>query len=72
MSKDQIIFDLIKEEKTRQIEGIELIASENFTSDNVMKATGSENFDFYGLNRQKKYYHLHYYINNVQYSFLGL
>jgi len=41
MSKDQIIFDLIKEEKTRQIEGIELIASENFTSDNVMKATGS-------------------------------
>ena len=41
MSKDEIIFDLIKEEKTRQIEGIELIASENFTSDNVMKATGS-------------------------------
>lgn len=41
MSKDQIIFDLIKDEKTRQIEGIELIASENFTSDNVMKATGS-------------------------------
>ena len=41
MSKDQIIFDLIKEEKIRQIEGIELIASENFTSDNVMKATGS-------------------------------
>jgi glycine hydroxymethyltransferase len=41
MSKDQLIFDLIKEEKIRQIEGIELIASENFTSDNVMKATGS-------------------------------
>jgi len=41
MSKDKIIFDLIKEEKNRQIEGIELIASENFTSDNVMKATGS-------------------------------
>jgi glycine hydroxymethyltransferase len=41
MSKDQIIFDLIKDEKTRQIQGIELIASENFTSDNVMKATGS-------------------------------
>ena len=36
-----MIFDLIKDEKTRQIEGIELIASENFTSDNVMKATGS-------------------------------
>ena len=41
MSKDKIIFDLINEEKTRQIDGIELIASENFTSDNVMKATGS-------------------------------
>ena len=41
MSKDKIIFDLIKEEKNRQIEGVELIASENFTSDNVMKATGS-------------------------------
>ena len=41
MSKDKIIFDLINEEKTRQIEGIELIASENFTSDSVMKATGS-------------------------------
>ena len=41
MPKDKIIFDLINEEKTRQIEGIELIASENFTSDNVMKATGS-------------------------------
>ena len=36
--KDRLI---INEEKTRQIEGIELIASENFTSDNVMKATGS-------------------------------
>ena len=41
MSKDKIIFDLINEEKTRQTEGIELIASENFTSDSVMKATGS-------------------------------
>lgn len=41
MSKDKIIFDLINEEKTRQTKGIELIASENFTSDSVMKATGS-------------------------------
>ncbi|MDA9356774.1 serine hydroxymethyltransferase [Flavobacteriaceae bacterium] len=41
MPKDKIIFDLIQEEKNRQIEGIELIASENFTSDDVMKATGS-------------------------------
>ena len=41
MSKDKLIFDLIKEEKTRQTKGIELIASENYTSDDVMQATGS-------------------------------
>tara|TARA_B100001248_G_scaffold181630_1_gene138250 strand:+ start:44 stop:1327 length:1284 start_codon:yes stop_codon:yes gene_type:complete len=39
-NQDQI-FSLIKEEKNRQLGGLELIASENFTSDNVMKATGS-------------------------------
>ena len=41
MQKDKQIFDLIDAEKKRQIEGIELIASENFTSDQVMLATGS-------------------------------
>ena len=41
MSKDKLIFELIKEEKTRQTKGIELIASENYTSDDVMEATGS-------------------------------
>lgn len=35
------IFQLINEEKQRQINGIELIASENFVSDNVLKAMGS-------------------------------
>lgn len=35
------IFDLIGQELERQQNGIELIASENFTSENVMKATGS-------------------------------
>lgn len=35
------IFDLIEKEKQRQHEHIELIASENFTSENVLKATGS-------------------------------
>ena len=38
---DQAIFNLIDAEYKRQIEGIELIASENFTSETVMKATGS-------------------------------
>tara|TARA_E500000178_G_scaffold44850_1_gene39988 strand:+ start:880 stop:2154 length:1275 start_codon:yes stop_codon:yes gene_type:complete len=41
MNNQDQIFKLIKEEKNRQLGGLELIASENFTSDNVMKATGS-------------------------------
>ena len=41
MQKDSIIFDLIKKEENRQLSGIELIASENFTSPSVMEATGS-------------------------------
>ncbi len=41
MSKDTVIFKLIEEEKHRQLNGIELIASENFVSDQVMQAMGS-------------------------------
>ena len=41
MSKDQIIFNLIEEEKKRQLQGIELIASENFVSNDVMSSMGS-------------------------------
>ena len=41
MKKDTTIFKLIKEEKDRQTRGIELIASENYVSDQVMKAMGS-------------------------------
>ncbi len=41
MQKDNAIFDLIKEEENRQLNGVELIASENFTSPAVMEATGS-------------------------------
>ncbi|NNF19986.1 MAG: serine hydroxymethyltransferase [Flavobacteriaceae bacterium] len=41
MQRDQQVFDLIAEEKERQINGIELIASENFTSEAVMEAAGS-------------------------------
>ena len=38
---DQVIFELIEKEKQRQTHGIELIASENFVSDQVMLAMGS-------------------------------
>lgn len=41
MSRDQIIFDLIAEEKERQTNGLELIASENYVSEQVMDAAGS-------------------------------
>jgi glycine hydroxymethyltransferase len=41
MQRDQLIFDLIDAEKERQLNGIELIASENFTSPQVMEAAGS-------------------------------
>jgi glycine hydroxymethyltransferase len=41
MQRDQHIFELIQAEKERQINGLELIASENFVSDQVMEAAGS-------------------------------
>jgi glycine hydroxymethyltransferase len=41
MNRDQKIFDLIDQERERQTHGIELIASENFASDQVMEAAGS-------------------------------
>ena len=41
MKRDQQLFDLIELERQRQLRGIELIASENFTSEAVMEAAGS-------------------------------
>ncbi|WP_298540935.1 serine hydroxymethyltransferase [uncultured Aquimarina sp.] len=41
MQRDEQIFDLIQDEKERQINGLELIASENFVSEQVMEAAGS-------------------------------
>ena len=41
MKNDSQIFDLIDQERNRQMHGIELIASENFVSDNVLAAMGS-------------------------------
>jgi len=42
MQQDSVIFDLIRQEKARQMHGLELIASENFVSEQVMQAMGSE------------------------------
>ncbi len=41
MKRDTAVFDIIENEKRRQTEGIELIASENFVSNQVMEAMGS-------------------------------
>ncbi|MEZ4799427.1 MAG: serine hydroxymethyltransferase [Flavobacteriales bacterium] len=41
MMRDQLVFDLIEKEHQRQLHGIELIASENFVSEEVMLAMGS-------------------------------
>ena len=41
MKRDDLVFSLIEEEHQRQLKGIELIASENFVSDQVMQAMGS-------------------------------
>ena len=41
MFKDQGVFDLIEQENQRQHKGMELIASENFVSEEVMRAMGS-------------------------------
>ncbi|PID93639.1 MAG: serine hydroxymethyltransferase [Bacteroidetes bacterium] len=41
MRRDELVFDIIGKERKRQMDGIELIASENFVSDQVMEAMGS-------------------------------
>ena len=41
MERDQQVFELIEQEKQRQLHGVELIASENFVSEQVMQAMGS-------------------------------
>ena len=41
MKRDNLVFDIIQKERERQLGGIELIASENFVSDQVMEAMGS-------------------------------
>lgn len=41
MQRDKLVFDIIRKEKERQMHGIELIASENFVSDQVLEAMGS-------------------------------
>lgn len=57
MERDQVIFDLISKEEDRQKRGIELIASENFTSKQVMEAAGSVLTNKYAEGLPKKRYY---------------
>jgi glycine hydroxymethyltransferase len=55
--KDIEIFQLIEQERHRQVHGIELIASENFVSEQVMQATGSVLTNKYAEGLPKKRYY---------------
>lgn len=57
MKRDERIFELIEEEKNRQTHGIELIASENFVSSQVMEAMGSVLTNKYAEGFPKKRYY---------------
>ena len=57
MQVDQKIFDLIKAEEKRQMEGIELIASENIVSPQVLEAAGSVLTNKYAEGLPKKRYY---------------
>ena len=61
MERDNQIFELIEQEHQRQMKGIELIASENFVSDQVMEAMGS-----YLTNKYAKGYPGHRYYGGCQ------
>lgn len=57
IDRDSIIFDLITQEKNRQQRGLELIASENFVSDQVLEAAGSILTNKYAEGYPKKRYY---------------
>jgi len=65
--KDPEIFEMIEHEKERQFEGIELIASENFTSKAVMQALGSCLTNKYSEGYPgKRYYGGNFYIDQIE------
>lgn len=57
MKRDEQIFDIIQKEKERQLHGIELIASENFVSEQVMEAMGSVLTNKYAEGYPRKRYY---------------
>ena len=67
MIQDKKILELINEEKKRQIEGIELIASENYVSESVLECMGSILTNKYSEGyARKRYYKGNEYIDGVE------
>jgi glycine hydroxymethyltransferase len=67
MERDSLIFELIEKEYNRQLHGVELIASENFVSEQVMKAMGSVLTNKYAEGYSgKRYYGGCQYIDEVE------
>ena len=67
MSKEDIIFKYIEDEAKRQREGIELIASENYVSENVLKAMGSILTNKYSEGYAgKRYYGGNEYVDDIE------
>lgn len=64
---DPEVYELIKKEKSRQIRGLELIASENFASTAVMEAMGSSLCNKYSEGQPgKRYYGGNKYIDKIE------
>ncbi len=67
MYKEDIVFKYIKDEAKRQKEGIELIASENYVSENVLRAMGSILTNKYSEGYpDKRYYGGNEYIDEIE------
>lgn len=57
MKRDTLVFDIIERERQRQLKGLELIASENFVSDQVLEAMGSVMTNKYAEGYPEKRYY---------------
>lgn len=57
MKRDTLVFDIIEKERQRQLKGLELIASENFVSDQVLEAMGSVMTNKYAEGYPEKRYY---------------
>jgi glycine hydroxymethyltransferase len=65
-SNDPEVYEIIQKEKKRQVRGLELIASENFTSKAVLEAMGSCMHNKYSRGKPAKEYDGYQFINEME------